>query len=86
MTAMLKIAARMEFLCLVQICLCLKPSVLSVQMADAVVSLVLFVHLIQLFFFLFVCFCFQSIKASENFRATRHQDKFIQTSSVDSDC
>lgn len=84
MTAVLKIAARMEFLCLVQICLCLKPSVLSVQMADAVVSLVLFVHLIQLFFFLFVCF--QSIKASENFRATRHQDKFIQTSSVDSDC
>lgn len=38
------------------------------------------------FFFLICLFCFQSIKASENFRATKHQDKFIQTSSVDSDC
>lgn len=68
MTAVLKIAARMEFLCLVQICLRLKPSVLSVQMADAVVSLVLFVHLIQLFFsclFVFVFNLLRPVRTSE---------------------
>lgn len=66
MTAVLKIAARMEFLCLVQICLCLKPSVLSVQMADAVVSPVLFVHLIQFFFlFVFVFNLLRPVRTSE---------------------
>lgn len=55
----------MEVLFLVQTCLCLKPSVLSVQIGDVVVSLVLFCSSDATFFLFLFFSLFRPVRASE---------------------